>query len=155
MKLRFVWIGKTKRAPVKQLIQEYLERVGRFAQVEVVELRDRDDVGGDARKIIDKEGEDILSRTASDSFVVALDERGREMDSIKLAELVERHRVTGTKQITFIIGGHNGLSDAVRKRANLVLALSRMTLTHEFARVLLTEQVYRAFTIIHDLPYQK
>jgi 23S rRNA (pseudouridine1915-N3)-methyltransferase len=155
MKLRFVWIGKTRRAPVKQLIQEYLERVGRFAQVEVLELRDRDDVGGDARKIIDKEGEDILSRTASDSFVVALDERGREMDSIKLAELVERHRVTGTKQITFIIGGHNGLSDAVRKRANLVLALSRMTLTHEFARVLLTEQVYRAFTIIHDLPYQK
>ncbi|HVG18206.1 MAG TPA: 23S rRNA (pseudouridine(1915)-N(3))-methyltransferase RlmH, partial [Blastocatellia bacterium] len=64
-------------------------------------------------------------------------------------------RVTGTKQITFVIGGHNGLSDAVRKRANLVLALSRMTLTHEFARALLIEQVYRAFTIIHDLPYQK
>lgn len=155
MKLRFVWVGKTKRAPVKQLIQEYLERVGRFAQVEVTELRDRDDVGSDARKIIDKEGEDILSRTASDPFVVALDERGREMDSIKLAEFVERHRVTGTKQVTFIIGGHNGLSDAVRKRANLVLALSRMTLTHELARVLLIEQVYRAFTIIHDLPYQK
>jgi 23S rRNA (pseudouridine1915-N3)-methyltransferase len=155
MKLRFVWVGKTKRAPVKQLIQEYLERVGRFAQVEVTELRDRDDVGSDARKIIDKEGEDILSRTASDPFVVALDERGRAMDSIKLAEFVERHRVTGTKQVTFIIGGHNGLSDAVRKRANLVLALSRMTLTHELARVLLIEQVYRAFTIIHDLPYQK
>ena len=155
MKLRFVWIGKTKRAPVKQLIQEYVERVGRFAQVEVTELRDRDDVGGDARKIIDKEGEDILTRTASDSFVVALDERGREMDSIKLAEFVERHRVSGTRQITFVIGGHNGLSDAVRKRANLVLALSRMTLTHELARVFLVEQVYRAFTIIHDLPYQK
>jgi 23S rRNA (pseudouridine1915-N3)-methyltransferase len=155
MKLRFVWIGKTKRAPIKQLIQEYVERVGRFAQVEVTELRDRDDVGGDARKIIDKEGEDILSRTASDPLVIALDERGREMDSIKLAELVERHRVSGTRQITFVIGGHNGLSDAVRKRANLVLALSRMTLTHELARVLLAEQVYRAFTIIHDLPYQK
>jgi 23S rRNA (pseudouridine1915-N3)-methyltransferase len=155
MKLRFVWIGKTKRAPIKQLIEEYVERVGRFAQVEVTELRDRDDVGGDARKIIDKEGEDILSRTASDPLVIALDERGREMDSIKLAELVERHRVSGTRQITFVIGGHNGLSDAVRKRANLVLALSRMTLTHELARVLLVEQVYRAFTIIHDLPYQK
>ncbi|HEX8091192.1 MAG TPA: 23S rRNA (pseudouridine(1915)-N(3))-methyltransferase RlmH [Blastocatellia bacterium] len=155
MKLRFVWIGKTKRAPVKELIREYLERVGRFAQVEVIELRDRDDVGGDARKIIDKEGEDILSRTASDQFVVALDERGREMDSIKLAEFVEKHRVSGTRQITFVIGGHNGLSDAVRRRANLVLALSRMTLTHEFARALLIEQVYRAFSIIHDLPYQK
>ena len=155
MKLRFVWIGKTKRAPVKELIGEYLERVGRYAQTEVTELRDRDDVGGDARRIIDKEGEDILSRTAADSFVVALDERGREMDSIKLAEFIEKHRVSGTKQITFVLGGHGGLSDAVRKRADLSLALSRMTLTHEFARVLLLEQVYRAFTIIHDLPYQK
>lgn len=155
MKLRFVWIGKTKRVPVRQLIQEYLDRLGRFAQVEVIELRDRDDVGGDARRIVDKEGEDILSRTPNDQFVVALDERGREMDSIKLAEFVEKHRVAGTKQMTFIIGGHNGLSDAVRQRADLVLALSRMTLTHEFARVLLIEQVYRAFTIIHDLPYQK
>lgn len=155
MKLRLVWIGKTKRAPVKQLIQEYVERVGRFTQVEVLELRDRDDVGGDARKIIEKEGEDILSRTANDAFVVALDERGRELDSLKLAEFFEKHRVGGTRQITFVIGGHNGLSDAVRKRANLVLALSRMTLTHEFARALLIEQVYRAFTIIHDLPYQK
>src|SRR4051812_32776227 len=114
MKLRFVWVGKTKRAPVKELVGDYLERAGRYAQVEVTELRDRDEVGGDRRKIIDKEGEDILSRVASDSFVVALDERGREMDSMKLAEFIERHRVMGTKQITFVIGGHNGLSDAVR-----------------------------------------
>ena len=155
MKLRFVWIGKTKRAPIKELIGEYLNRLARFAQVEILELRDRDDVGTVARKIIDKEGEDILARTASDPFVIALDERGREMDSMQMAEFIEKHRLTGTRQITFVIGGHSGLSDAVRKRANLVLALSRMTLTHEFARALLTEQVYRAFTIIHDLPYQK
>jgi 23S rRNA (pseudouridine1915-N3)-methyltransferase len=155
MRLRFVWIGKTRRGAVRELIQEYLDRAGRFAQVEVSELRDRDDVGADARKIIDKEGEDIISRTASDPFVVALDERGREMDSMQMAEFIEKHRMAGTKQVTFVIGGHNGLSDAVRKRANFVLALSRMTLTHELARVLLVEQVYRAFTIIHDLPYQK
>jgi 23S rRNA (pseudouridine1915-N3)-methyltransferase len=155
MRLRFVWVGKTKRAPVKELIGEYLGRLGRFAQVEAVELRDRDDVGAVARRIIDKEGEDILARTVSDPFVVALDERGREMDSLQMAEFVERHRLAGTKQITFVIGGHNGLSDGVRRRADLVLALSRMTMTHEFARVLLVEQVYRAFTIIHDLPYQK
>jgi 23S rRNA (pseudouridine1915-N3)-methyltransferase len=155
MKLRFVWIGKTKRTPVKQLIQEYLGRIDKFATVEVTELRDRDEVGGDARRIIDKEGEDILSRTASAAYLIALDERGRELDSIKLAELIEKHRLVGTKQITFVIGGHCGLSDAVRDRADLVLALSRMTLTHDLARVLLIEQVYRAFTIIHDLPYQK
>ena len=155
MKLRFVWLGKTKRAPVKELIREYLDRVARFATVEVTELRDRNDVGGDQQRIIDKEGEDILSSTASAGFLIALDQRGQEMDSIKLAELIEKHRVAGTKQITFVIGGHLGLSDAVRDRAQLLLALSRMTLTHDLVRVLLIEQVYRAFTIIHNLPYQK
>jgi 23S rRNA (pseudouridine1915-N3)-methyltransferase len=155
MKLRLVWVGKTKSAPAKQLLQEYLDRVGKFATVEVMELRDRDDVGRDTRRIIDKEGEDILSRTASAPYLIALDERGRELDSIKLAELIEKHRALGTKQITFVVGGYGGLSEAVRRRADFVLALSRMTLTHEFARVLLAEQIYRAFTIIHDLPYQK
>jgi 23S rRNA (pseudouridine1915-N3)-methyltransferase len=155
MKLRFVWVGKTKRAPVKQLIQEYLNRIGKFGAVEVTELRDRDDVGGDARRIVEKEGDDILARTASTAYLVALDERGRELDSIKLAELIEKHRLTGTRQITFVVGGHFGLSNAVRDRADLVLAMSRMTLTHDLTRVLLLEQVYRAFTIIHDLPYQK
>lgn len=155
MKLRFLWIGKTRRAPVRQLIEEYLDRLAKFAAVEVTELRDRDDVGGDPRRIIDKEGEEILSRTASAPYVIALDERGREVDSVKLAEMIESHRQSGTKQITFVLGGHYGLSDAVRDRADFVLALSRMTLTHDLARVLLIEQVYRAFTIIHDLPYQK
>jgi 23S rRNA (pseudouridine1915-N3)-methyltransferase len=155
MKLRFVWIGKTKRAPVKQLIQEYLDRVGKFATVEVTELRDRNDVGRDAQRIIDKEGEDILSSTASAGYLIALDQRGQEIDSPRLAELIERHRVAGTKQITFVIGGHFGLSGAVRDRADFMLALSRMTLTHDLVRVLLIEQVYRAFTIIHNLPYQK
>jgi len=155
MKLRLVWIGKTKSVPAKQLLLEYLDRVGRFVTVEVTELRDRDDVGRETRRIIETEGEDILSRTASAPYLVALDELGREFDSIELAALIEKHRGLGTKQITFVIGGYGGLSEAVRSRADLVMALSRMTLTHEFARVLLIEQIYRAFTIIHDLPYQK
>ena len=155
MKLRFVWIGKTKKAPVKELIREYLDRVGKFVSVEVTELRDRNDVGSDPQRIIEKEGEEILSSTTSAGYLIALDEGGQEIDSIKLAELIERHRVDGTKQITFVIGGHLGLSGAVRERAHLLLALSRMTFTHDLVRVLLIEQVYRAFTIIHNLPYQK
>ena len=155
MKLRFVWVGKTRNASVKELIREYLERVNRFGRVEIVELRDRTDVGSESRAIIDKEGKDILSRTAEDSFVVALDERGRQLASVALARFIDDHRTAGTKQITFVIGGHLGLSDEVRERADFVLGLSRMTFTHEMARALLLEQVYRAFTIIHDLPYQK
>jgi 23S rRNA (pseudouridine1915-N3)-methyltransferase len=155
MKLRFMWVGKTKSAPMRAMIGDYVDRISKFAAVEVIELRDRKDAGSDARRIIDKEGEDILSRIAETPCLIALDERGRELDSRALAALIQKHRVAGTRQIAFVIGGYGGLSDAVRKRADLVLALSRMTLTHELARVLLTEQVYRAFTIIHDLPYQK
>lgn len=155
MKLRFVWVGKTKSVPIRAMVGEYLDRIGKFAAVEVSELRDRNDAGSDRRRIIDKEGEDILSRIAGAPWLIALDERGRDLDSKGLADLIEKHRLAGTKQITFVIGGYGGLSDQVRERADLVLALSRMTLTHELARVVLTEQVYRAFTIIHDLPYQK
>ena len=155
MKLQLVWIGKTKSAPLQQLVKEYLDRAGKYVHVEVTELRDRKDAGSDARQILDKEGDDIISRSAAADYFVALDQRGREFESNKLAELIQGHRVGGTKLVTFVIGGHYGLSDTVRNRADLVLALSRMTLTHEFARVLLLEQIYRAFTIIHDLPYQK
>ncbi len=155
MKLRFVWIGKTKRAPMRELIESYLKRVGKFVRVETVELRDRDEVGGDPRRIIEREGEDILERVDRDPFVILLDERGREIDSFKMAELIERHRVAGSKQITFVLGGHFGVSEGVRNRADFELALSQMTLTHEMARLLLVEQVYRAFAIIQDLPYQK
>ena len=155
MKLRFVWVGKTRDASVKELIRQYTDRVNKFSRVEVVELRDRTDAGSGSRSIIEKEGKDILSRTAGDGMVVALDERGQQLDSESLARFIDKHRVAGTKQITFVIGGHYGLSDEVRQRADFVLSLSRMTFTHELARALLLEQVYRAFTIIHDLPYQK
>lgn len=146
MKLRFLWVGKTRSAPAKEMIRDYMERVGHYARVEVVELRDRD---------VEKESEEILSRIGTDSFVVVADERGRDMTSRQFAGLIENHRLAGTRQIIFVLGGHAGVSDGVRQRADLLLRLSRMTLTHEMARVVLVEQVYRAFAIIHDLPYQK
>lgn len=146
MKLRFLWVGKTRSAPAKEMIRDYMERVGHYARVETEEIRDRD---------IEKESAEILSRIGTDSFLVVADERGREMTSRQFAELIEKHRLAGTRQIIFVLGGHAGVSDTVRQRADFLLALSRMTLTHEMARVVLMEQVYRAFTIIHDLPYQK
>src|SRR5436853_5467303 len=105
MKVRFVWVGKTRNAPARELIRDYLDRIGRFAPVEVTELRDRNDVGSDSRRIIDKEGEDILSRTEGAAYVIALDERGRDLDSKALAALIQKQRLAGTRQITFVIGG--------------------------------------------------
>jgi 23S rRNA (pseudouridine1915-N3)-methyltransferase len=137
------------------LIEEYVGRIAKFANVELTELRDGGGSSGDPRRIIEREGEDILSRAGTAPYLIALDERGEELDSRGLARLIGKHRLDGTKQIAFVIGGHHGLSDAIRKRADFMLALSRMTLTHEMARVFLVEQVYRSLTIIHDLPYQK
>jgi 23S rRNA (pseudouridine1915-N3)-methyltransferase len=154
MKLRFIWIGKTRDVRIRHMLADYLSRIEKFARVEVTELRDHGPAGAPSKKL-DKEGQYILSHIGPQEAVIALDERGRQLDSIGFAELIEKHRLSGTKELTFVAGSHLGLSDAVKNRAQLVLSLSRMTLTHEMARLLLIEQVYRAFTIIHDLPYQK
>jgi len=146
VKIGFLWVGKTRSGAAKEMIGDYLHRVGHYARVERVEIRDRN---------VEKEGEEILSRIAADSFVVVADERGRDLTSRQFAELIENHRLAGTRRIIFVLGGHAGVDGRVRQRADLLLRLSHMTLTHEMARVVLLEQVYRAFTIIHDLPYQK
>ncbi|MEW6129446.1 MAG: 23S rRNA (pseudouridine(1915)-N(3))-methyltransferase RlmH [Acidobacteriota bacterium] len=155
MKLQFIWIGKTKNAAIRELANDYLERLKKYCRVEITELRDRDDAGGVKLRLIEKEGEEILQHLEADAFLIALDERGREMTSQQFAEFFEKHRLAGTKQLTFVIGGHLGLAEKVKKRANLTLALSRMTLTHELARIFLLEQAYRAFAILHGSPYQK
>lgn len=97
----------------------------------------------------------MLERVETDPFVVVLDQKGRELDSNGLAALVEKQRMRGAKQITFVVGGFGGISTALAGRADLLLSLSKMTLTHEMARLVIVEQVYRAFTILHRLPYPK
>jgi 23S rRNA (pseudouridine1915-N3)-methyltransferase len=155
MKLQLIWVGKTRKAAIKGLTDEYLERLKNFARLEMIELRDRDDVGGDREKILEKEAEEILKRSEAGDFLVALDEKGQQMDSLQFADFFDRHRNSGTRQITFVIGGHFGLAEKIKRRADLRLSLSPMTFTHELARLFLMEQVYRAFAILHGLPYQK
>jgi 23S rRNA (pseudouridine1915-N3)-methyltransferase len=152
MKLQFIWIGKAKSAAIVELVDDYLGRVKKFARLEVSEIRDRQESG---KRLMEREAEEILARLDADTFVVALDERGREFSSQQLAEFFQKHQVNGTQNMAFIIGGHLGLAQSVKERADLLLALSQMTLTHELARIFLVEQVYRAFAILHNLPYQK
>lgn len=154
MKLKLVWIGKTRSAPLKEIMRDYTSRLERFARVEIIELRDQTG-GKDSRRSVEREGEEILARIEGDPNLVALDQRGRMMDSFELSEFIEKHQISGTRQITFILGGPGGLSQSVRERADIVLSLSRMTFTHEMARILLVEQLYRAYTLLHNLPYQK
>lgn len=154
MKLHFVWIGKTKDQSCAALIDEYLKRLTRFASYEVSELKDASG-SADETRVIQMESAKLLAAVKRDDFVVLLNETGQHMSSVEVAEFIQAKQQQGCKRVAFIIGGFAGVSVEVKKRAQLKLALSRMTLTHEFARVLLTEQLYRAYTLIAGVPYHK
>jgi 23S rRNA (pseudouridine1915-N3)-methyltransferase len=154
MKLSFVWIGKTKDRNCAALVEDYLNRIKRLAPYDLQELKEP--AGHpDQKRVITAEGLKLLSAVEHADFVVLLDEGGRELSSPELAEFVGQQQLAGVKRLAFVIGGFAGVSDELKKRANLRLALSRMTLTHELARVILTEQVYRSLTLLAGSPYHK
>ena len=150
MKLRFIWIGKTKDANWKALQGEYLQRLSHFAKCEMVEIRDSARHEGP-----DIEGERILAVLNQRTFAVLLDVKGEATSSTQLAARVETWQNHGLKEISFVIGGAEGVSRGVAERADISLSLSLLTFTHEMARVILLEQLYRAYTIIKGFPYQK
>lgn len=155
MRLRLIWVGKTKNEHVRALLTDYLQRLGRFVRCEVMELRES--AGADDRVIVEEESKRIagaLSR--AESVTVLLDVEGRrEWSSQELAAQVERWQLEGKKDVAFVIGGHLGVAPELKAKADVRWSLSRLTLTHEMARVVLVEQLYRAYTILHGLPYQK
>jgi len=152
MRIRFIWPGKTKDERLRDLVSEYLKRLSRFARCEVVEVREG--TSGD-RSSHDKEARRILEAVPDRAFMVLLNVKGREWSSPELADQVKRWENDAVKEIAIVIGGPEGVSNQVSARAQKHWRLSRLTLTHEMARVVVVEQIYRAYTIIHGLPYQK
>jgi 23S rRNA (pseudouridine1915-N3)-methyltransferase len=153
MRLHFVWTGKTKDRRCAALVEDYLGRVGRFAACDLSELKEA--AAADEKRVVLLESSKLLAAVERDDFVVLLDEGGREFTSVELADFIAARQQGGTKRLAFVVGGFAGVGAEVKRRAQLKLALSRLTLTHELARVLLTEQVYRAFTLLAGLPYHK
>lgn len=150
MKFRFVWIGKTKDKNWQALQAEYLQRLSHFVRVELVEIKDG--TASDGREI---ESKRILEKVNQSNFVCVLDVKGRSVSSHDLAAKIENWQNLGLKEIAFVIGGVGGVTSEVVERADFSLSLSSLTLTHEAARVILAEQLYRAYTIIKGFPYQK
>lgn len=150
MKFRFVWIGKTRDKNWRALQEEYLGRLSHFVKFEITEIRD-----SAAREGAEIEGKRILENLNPSNFVCLLDVRGHESSSHELAETIEKWQNRGLKEVAFVIGGATGASREVVEKADYSLSLSRLTLTHEMARVVLIEQLYRAYTIIKGFPYQK
>jgi len=152
MRIRFIWPGKTKDERLRSLIDEYLKRLSRFTRCEVVELKESRTRDAAAIK---KESLRIVEAIPEAGVAVLLDVNGREWSSHELARQVQRWENDAVKEIAIVIGGPEGVSPEVRSRSNSCWRLSRLTLTHEMARVLAVEQLYRAYAINRGLPYQK
>lgn len=153
MRIRFIWTGKTKDERMRGLIDEYLKRLGRFVRCEVTELRESR--AGKDRAGIEKDGRRISDGLHTGALTVLLDEGGHEWSSVELAKELQRWERSGAKEVEIVIGGPNGVSAAVAEQAKVRWSLTRLTLTHELARVIAIEQIYRAYTIVNGLPYQK
>ncbi|MBK9313678.1 MAG: 23S rRNA (pseudouridine(1915)-N(3))-methyltransferase RlmH [Acidobacteria bacterium] len=154
MRLHLVWIGKTRDRNCAALVDDYLDRIRRFAPIDLSELKEQGS-GSDEARTIAAESAKIVSSIERDDYVVVLDEGGRQLGSIELSELIEMRQQAGVKRMAFVIGGFAGVSQELKQRADIRLSLSRMTLTHEMARVILVEQIYRAFTVLAGMPYHK
>ncbi|MCZ0068028.1 23S rRNA (pseudouridine(1915)-N(3))-methyltransferase RlmH [Bacillus sonorensis] len=159
MNISIVAIGKLKEKYLKQGIDEYIKRLSAYAKVDIIELPDEkapENLSEQDMKIVkDKEGERILSKISPDAHVIALAIEGKMKSSEELADNMDRLATYGKNKVTFVIGGSLGLSDAVLKRADEKLSFSRMTFPHQLMRLILLEQVYRAFRINRGEPYHK
>jgi 23S rRNA (pseudouridine1915-N3)-methyltransferase len=156
MHIKFLWVGKTKNATIRSLLSDYLERIRHLAPCEVIETRDlskRRSLG--AAELIKAEGEELAKHIPSYGRLVALDETGSPFTSRDFARWLESEQNSGARVITFVIGGPEGLSRIISRKANTVLSLGKMTWTHEMCRVLLLEQIYRALCIMRNIPYHK
>jgi 23S rRNA (pseudouridine1915-N3)-methyltransferase len=154
VRLRIVAVGKLGEAYWRLAADEYVKRLGRYASVDVVEVADRDLAKGVERALA-AEGADLLRAMPPDSHVVALDIDGTQTPSEGLARRLEALMLGGCSDVTFVIGGSAGLAPEVVARADERLSLSAMTLPHQLCRVVLLEQLYRAFRIMRNEPYHR
>lgn len=157
MKFTFLTIGKIKEKWMHQGIDEYLKRLSPIAKVEILspdeEKMPENPSPALKEKVMEKEGEKLLKYLKDEDFLILLDLKGKPVTSEELADILRKRMVSGTSHFFFMIGGPYGNGENIRKRANLKISISAMTFTHQMARLILAEQVYRAMKIIRHEPY--
>ncbi len=154
MRIRVFWEGKTKDPHLRALVTEYANRIVKFTDFAIEELAEARKPGSRSAEKVSAAESQILEKTAS-STRVFLDPQGSEWTSKEFAIWLGDQGVHGTREIAFVVGGADGLSPAFRQHASVLLSLSRMTLTHDWARAMLLEQIYRGFTILRGFPYAR
>lgn len=156
MKIKIIALGKIKEAFLKDGINEFLKRLTPYCPVEIVELSPIEIKDENlTEKVLEEEGEKILSHIKQDSYVITLEICGKQLSSEEFAEKINGVNMSGVSELIFVIGSSCGLSKMVSERADYKLSISKMTFLHQFARLLLVEQIYRAFKILKGETYHK
>lgn len=159
MKLTILCVGKIKEKFYRDAVEEYCKRLSRYCRVEIIEVEDEKtpDKAGEAleEQIRNKEGERLLAKLREDGCIITLEIAGKKLDSLGFAKLLDRAFTEGKSHVQLVIGGSLGLSEAVCRKADYHVSFSDMTFPHQLMRVILCEQLYRGFRIIHNEPYHK
>lgn len=155
MKFEIVAVGKQRNDHFRALTDEYLGRIEHYVPVEEIEVRESRITDQNVQKGLAEEAEALEKATSDGAVTIALDERGKELTSRQLARWVDDWMVSGRRYVSFYIGSANGLAPEFRRQCQRRLSLSKMTLPHEMARMLLAEQLYRAMSIIRGEPYHR
>lgn len=153
--ISIVAVGKIKEKSLSQLIEEYKKRIGAYSKIEIIEVSDEPNDRLNDEKVKEIEGQRIIKQLKKDSYVILLSLKGKQMDSIKFSKEIEKINTYNSSHITFVIGGSVGVSEQVEQRADLLLKLSEMTFPHNIARLLILEQIYRAYKILNNETYHK
>jgi len=156
MKFRIIWVRSNSDTEYSAAINRYSQRVRHFFPIEITEVApERGRQAANDVAIMRAESARLLAAIPKRGYTVVLDERGQSIDSLKFAKWLERLVIEQPHGVTFVMGGDLGLAESMKERANKLLSLSAMTLPHQLARVVLLEQIYRACTLMRNIPYHK
>lgn len=157
--IKIIAVGKCKEKATRELVNEYCKRLGAYTKLELIEVSDEQtpdrNSAAQNEEIKRREGERILQKIQSDEYVVLLDLKGKMLSSEGLAEKIASIQIYQSSKLTFVIGGSLGISDKVKERSNYKWQLSELTFPHQLVRILLCEQIYRAYKILNHEPYHK
>lgn len=154
MKITLLQIGNSPQKPVQKLFAEYQKRLGRFAKLEVKMIPDlKNAIALSQKERKEQEGKALLKAIQPTDYIVLLDEQGAQYTSRKWAHKLQQIMNVGPRHLVFVIGGAYGFSEGVYRRAQALWSLSSLTFPHDLVRVIFAEQLYRAFTILHNMPY--
>ena len=151
--IKIICVGKIKEKYLEDGLKEYTKRIEGYQKINIIEVKEFNTP--DISKNMINEGLLIKEKINKDDYIITLEINGKKLDSVGLAKKIEEVQTYNSSNISFIIGGSNGLSDEIKKMSNFALSFSDMTFPHQLMRLILTEQIYRAFTIINNKEYHK